>query len=169
VSDGQGAVRTLRELPYGTLLLVSAAIGLAAYALWRVLQAAIDLDHKRGWKGAGKRIAYAFSGMVYAGLAWTAFELARGHHAADHADAKKSLFARALSRPYGYLLILLVGIWFAGYGAVQLLSAITGRTHGMMLRIRPPRNAKPSINQSDWPPPAAATAGFAEDIASFVS
>jgi hypothetical protein len=125
VSDGQGAVRTLRELPYGTLLLVSAAIGLAAYALWRVLQAAIDLDHKRGWKGAGKRIAYAFSGMVYAGLAWTAFELARGHHAADHADAKKSLVARALSQPYGYLLIVLVGIGIAGYGAVQLWSAIT--------------------------------------------
>jgi uncharacterized membrane protein YidH (DUF202 family) len=125
VSDGHGAVRTLRDLPYGTILLVSAAIGLAAYALWRFLQAAIDLDRKSGWKGAAKRIGYAFSGAIYAGLAWTALELARGHHAADHSQEKKSLVASALSKPYGDVFIVLVGVGFGVYGAVQLWKAIT--------------------------------------------
>lgn len=125
VSDGHGAVRTLRDLPYGTFLLVSAAVGLAAYAVWRLLQAAIDLDRKGGWKGIAKRIGYAFSGAVYATLAWTAVELARGHHAGDHSEEKKSLVARVLSKPYGDVLIVLIGIGIGVYGAVQLWKAIT--------------------------------------------
>ena len=123
VSDGKGAVRTLRQLPHGELLLGCAAAGFAAYALWRALQAAIDLDRKRGWKGAVKRIGYAISAAIYGGLALTALQLARGESAGAHQESR-TWVARALSQPYGDVLIALVGVGVAGYGGVQIASAV---------------------------------------------
>src|SRR5688572_22248245 len=58
VQGEEGAVRTIGEQPFGRVLLMAAAVGLAAYALWRVLQAALNLEQERGAKGAFKRIAY---------------------------------------------------------------------------------------------------------------
>jgi hypothetical protein len=124
VAGGHGVVRTLRQLPSGQILLGAAAVGLAAYALWRALQAAIDLDHKRGWKGIAKRVGYGFSAAIYGGLALTAAQLARGQ-SGGHEGEERTWVARALSQPYGDVLIVLVGIGVAGYGAVQLWSALT--------------------------------------------
>ncbi len=123
VSDSHGAVRTVRHAPYGGMLLWVVAVGLAAYALWRALQAAIDLDRKGGWKGFFQRVGYGVSAAAYAGLALTAVELARGEAAGDHQESK-TWVARALSQPYGDLLIALVGIGVAGYGLYHFWSAI---------------------------------------------
>ena len=123
ISGSHGAVRTVRQAPYGSILLWAVAVGLAAYALWRLLQAAIDLDRKRGWKGVFKRIGYGFSATVYAGLALTAVELARGARGGDDGQSK-TWVARGLSQPYGDLLIALIGIGVAGYGLYHLWSAI---------------------------------------------
>lgn len=123
VSDSHGAVRTFRQAPYGHVLLWIVAVGLAAYAMWRALQAAIDLDRDGGWKGFFKRIGYGFSAAAYAGLAITAVQLARGAGGGDHQESK-TWVARGLSQPYGDVLIALVGIGVAGYGLVQLWSAI---------------------------------------------
>src|SRR5689334_3727047 len=45
-TDTKGAVRSVAQLPGGKLLLPLLAAGLAAYALWRFSQAALDPDRK---------------------------------------------------------------------------------------------------------------------------
>ncbi len=126
VAGGRGAVRTLRQVPHGEILLGCAAAGFAAYALWRALQAAIDLDRKGGVKGAFKRIGYAVSAVIYGGLAVAAVQLARGESAGENHETT-TWVARVLARPYGDVLVVLVGVGFAGYGAVHLWSAIKAK------------------------------------------
>src|SRR5689334_15420365 len=59
-TDPKGAIRNLAGLPGGKVLLPLLAIGLAAYAVWRVLQAALDPDGKgKSAKGIAARIGYA--------------------------------------------------------------------------------------------------------------
>ena len=54
--DKGGALRTIAEQPFGKGLLVLLAVGLAAYALWRLAQAILDRDNEgEGPKGLVKR------------------------------------------------------------------------------------------------------------------
>ena len=54
--DKGGALRTIAEQPFGKGLLVLLAIGLAAYALWRLAQGILDRDNEgEGLKGLAKR------------------------------------------------------------------------------------------------------------------
>jgi hypothetical protein len=122
VDDSDGAVRTIAQLPYGKGLLVCVAIGFLAYAIWRGLQATIDLDRKRGLKGVGKRIAYGVSAIIYLGLAVTAVQLVMGESA--DGEEPRTWVAKVLAQPYGYILVIGFGIGFAVYGIVHLWSAI---------------------------------------------
>src|SRR5688500_13779855 len=54
--DRGGALRTIAHQPFGKGLLVLLALGLAAYALWRLAQAILDRDNEgEGPKGLVKR------------------------------------------------------------------------------------------------------------------
>jgi hypothetical protein len=125
VADSRGAVRTLEHQPFGDGLLVAVAIGFGGYALWRVLQAALDLEGKRGLTGAARRVAYAVSACIYGGLALTAIQLALGDHPRGHEPG--TWVARALAQPYGDLLVGAAGLGFIGYAAVHLGGAVTAR------------------------------------------
>ena len=45
-TDTQGALQTISNQPFGRILLSFVAIGLLGYALWRLIEAAADPDHK---------------------------------------------------------------------------------------------------------------------------
>lgn len=123
----QGAVQQAAELPFGTAVLAALAVGLVGYALWRVLEAAIDPeDRMHGAKGVVKRIGIAISGIVYGGLAWSAVRLLTGSGGGGGGDARaQSLTAEALSKPAGAILVGLVGAGFIAAGAVFLHKAWT--------------------------------------------
>ena len=54
--DKGGALRTIAEQPFGRGLLTVLALGLAAYALWRLAQGFLDRDNEgEGPKGLAKR------------------------------------------------------------------------------------------------------------------
>jgi Domain of Unknown Function (DUF1206) len=56
--DKTGALRTIAEQPFGKVLLVLLAAGLAGYALWRLAQAILDRDNEgEGPSGLAKRAA----------------------------------------------------------------------------------------------------------------
>lgn len=126
VDDGHGAVRTVGAQPHGDVLLICLAVGFLAYAIWRALQAAIDLDRKSGLKGIGKRIAYGGSAAIYLGLAATAVQLARGKHFGG-GDEPRTWVARVLAHPLGNYLVIAAGIGFVAYGLVHLWSAIKAK------------------------------------------
>ena len=68
--DQRGAINVLEGLPGGKLLLAVIALGMAGYALWRLLQGAMDLQEKGGdARGMAIRLGYVASGVAYAALA----------------------------------------------------------------------------------------------------
>lgn len=123
VEDTHGAVETLGRQPFGDGLLVAVGAGLALFALWRVLQAILNLDGERGLEGAAKRAGYAISAAVYGGLAVAALQLAVGGHSSG--GGSRIWAARVLAQPFGAVLLGAVGIGVAVYGLVHLWHAVT--------------------------------------------
>src|SRR5688500_14414685 len=70
-TDSRGALTQIVRQPYGRVLLVVVAVGLASYALWRLVQALRDTEEKGSeLKGLSIRFGYACIGVVYAGLSY---------------------------------------------------------------------------------------------------
>ena len=66
----RGALRKIAEQPFGTTLLSVVAVGLLAYACWRLTQAIMDTEGLgRSATGMATRIGFTFSGLLYLSLA----------------------------------------------------------------------------------------------------
>lgn len=120
--DPGGALVELGERGGGLLLLAMAA-GFVAYGVWRLADAALNLEgHDPGAKGAGGRLAAAGSGAVYLAFAWQALRLAGGGDGGAGDRAEESA-RTALTLPGGPLLLELAGAFLVGAGVYQLVKA----------------------------------------------
>ena len=103
-----GALKTVAATSFGPPLLWVLAIGLAVYALWRFVSAA--LPGKSDAESWAKRIGFVVSGIIYLTFAWTAVTLARTASAAPDGNGKVSDIAGSImSHTAGRLAIGLVG------------------------------------------------------------
>jgi hypothetical protein len=119
----EGALRAVAETSFGTVLLALIAAGLVAYALWRFVQAALDPEREGADAGGVvKRLGYAGSGVVYAGLALSAVRLLLDNGDAGGAGTR-SWTARLMSQPFGPWLVGLAGVVGIGIGGYQLYRA----------------------------------------------
>jgi hypothetical protein len=118
-----GAFRVLLRQPLGHWLLWLVAIGLAGYAIWRMICALIDPEHggQTGWKRLAVRVGYAGSALIHAGLAWQAVRLALGRGGASGDRQAESRTAQLLDAPLGPWLVGLVALGLAGYGVAQIV------------------------------------------------
>ena len=124
-TDPEGALQTVLRQPYGWLLLVVIAAGLAGYALWRFVQAALDPE------GAGtrdtrfvQRAGYAISGVLHAALALQAARLAFGLSGARGGDSgPQDWTALVLAQPMGRWIVVAVGVGVAAFGVTELVRA----------------------------------------------
>jgi Domain of Unknown Function (DUF1206) len=80
----QGALATIARQPFGVVLLVIVAIGLAGYAFWRLVSAAVG-PRDGSDDGVRERVPALASGIVYAGLCFTALKILFGGHATSGA------------------------------------------------------------------------------------
>ncbi|GAB3531434.1 DUF1206 domain-containing protein [Pontibacter brevis] len=116
-TDRTGTFQFLLDQPFGKWLLGIVAVGLICYVLWRFIQAIQDTDREGSdAKGIAKRIRYAFSGIVYAGLAYLAGRMALGNGGGSGGDSRQTLASELLQQPFGQWLagIVAVGIMLAG-------------------------------------------------------
>jgi uncharacterized membrane protein YidH (DUF202 family) len=120
-ADTRGALEEIVQRPYGRVMLIVVAVGLAGYALWRLTQAVFDTEDKGAeWKGLAVRAGYACIGFVYFGLGYSAVRLILGGDAGDSSDEKsKAWSATFMSLPFGRLLVGLGGLGFVGFGLWQ--------------------------------------------------
>lgn len=124
-TDSHGVLETIVDRPFGSLLLGLAILGLAGYALWRLVQAIFDADRVGGdTRGMLKRTSYAASGIVYGLLALTAIQLLRGARDAQR-DAAHDWTARLLGAPFGRGLVFVVALGVIGLAAAQFYRAYT--------------------------------------------
>jgi hypothetical protein len=118
----EGALRTVARSSFGGVLLVFIAAGLAAYALWRLVQAALDPEHEGADAGGlAKRLGYVGSGVVYAGLALSTVRLLLGDGGGG--GGTQTWTARLMSQPFGPWLVGLAGTIGIGVGGYQLYRA----------------------------------------------
>ena len=118
-TDQQGAFQEILSQPLGDVLLIAIGAELVAYALWRVIQAIVDAEGKGNeFKGLAIRSAYCFSGLVHAGLAFTAFRMVLKMGGGNGGDQnKREWTARLMQMPFGPLLVGLVGLGFIAAAA----------------------------------------------------
>ena len=115
-TNQQGALKTIAHQPFGKVLLILVAAGLAGYALWRFVRAALG----HGPEGADEpfdRVAALGSGVVYAVLCVVAVEIVAGAGASS-GDAKETT-AGILGWPAGTWLVGAAGVVLIGIGLYQ--------------------------------------------------
>ena len=77
-TDQKGALETLAQQPFGKVLLILVAVGLAGYALWRFVRAALGHGVEATNDSGFDRVAALASGVVYAGLCAIAISILVG-------------------------------------------------------------------------------------------
>ncbi|MGH7631258.1 MAG: DUF1206 domain-containing protein [Gemmatimonadales bacterium] len=130
----EGALLTLLHQPLGRALLGVTAVGLAAYAVWRLYCAAADPErHGNETKRLFVRIGYAGSAFAPAGLGWQAARIAFGRGYIG-GDRTQGWTARLLDAPVGPWLAGAVALGVAGYGIAQFLRGL-GRKGEERMRL----------------------------------
>lgn len=120
--DQRGAIDTLERLPAGKALLALIALGMAGYALWRVLQGAMDLEEKgKKAKGMALRLGYIGSGLAYASLSLYTLRVLVGR--GSQGDAGKGFSEWLLARDSGALILGAMGLAVIGWGGWHLVKA----------------------------------------------
>lgn len=127
LTDNRGALRRLLEQPFGRILLIAVAIGLFCYAIWRVLQAIRDYDHRGSdAKGLALRAGYLFGGLMHGLLAYSAINLIFKVSRESTQPQEKQVAIWLLDQPFGQLLAGLVALGIIGFGIGQIYIAVKG-------------------------------------------
>jgi len=116
-TDQQGALKTIAHQPFGKVLLILVAVGLAGYALWRLLHALLGHGPETSDSGFD-RVAALGSGIVYAGLCAIAVEILVGAGSSGSGKASKTT-AGVFGWPAGTWLVGFAGAVLIGIGLYQ--------------------------------------------------
>ena len=126
----RGAMAYVHDtLPGGVVLLYVTAAGLLAYALFKLASCLFDIEHHGSdAKGLAVRAAKGATGIIYAALAWSAFQLGNGHaYAASSGGTVQHAEGTLLSFSIGSLVLGAIGLGFFGGAAAQATLAATAR------------------------------------------
>ncbi|MBA3458607.1 MAG: DUF1206 domain-containing protein [Deltaproteobacteria bacterium] len=126
-TDNREAMSKIYDAPFGRALLGVMALGLAGYAVWRIIEGIRDPEHRgKDAKGIAIRTGQVVRGLLHLALAGAAASLVLYQSSGGGqggGDRAKHWSARALELPGGvYILWAVAGI-LVGYGAYQLYRA----------------------------------------------
>ncbi len=113
-----GALSKIAEQPFGRILLAVVAFSLMGYVLWRFIQAALDPEHKgHDFSDIVRRLSYACSGFVYAGVAFSAVKiLMRSPDSGGKTPADWAF--QVMQKPFGRGWSLQAGCFLPGLAAI---------------------------------------------------
>lgn len=112
----QDALSTLRDGGFGTALLWVIAIGLLAYMVWRLLDAALDLeDYGTDGKGIASRIGLAATGLIHGAIGVSIALMAMGDRSGD-GGGTQSFITRVMEWPGGRWIVGIIGVCVIGAG-----------------------------------------------------
>jgi hypothetical protein len=123
------ALATIHGSPFGKVTLSVMALGLFGYAVWRLLEAALDPERRgSGWKGVAKRLGSAAKGLAYGSFGVTAFHyITRGGGTTTGGEQRaKSLTGMVLDQPFGQALLVAIAAGVLGWAGYQAYRAGKG-------------------------------------------
>jgi hypothetical protein len=122
-TDLSGSLVFLIGNPFGKLVLIVIAIGLAAYSVWGFVRAIFDPLH-RGSDPSGyvARLGFVTSALSYGAIVIFALQILEGS-AGDSGDSTQKTIASVLTHPAGGWLTILIGLVAAGIGVGQFVEA----------------------------------------------
>jgi len=124
----------LLDQPFGKILVGLVVLGLICYAIWRLIQAFMDTESfGKDAKGLARRLGYAFSGLVYGGLAFSGFKLLQGNAQSSGGNSQQTLADTLLDKPFGQWLLGIIGLATIGLGIYQIYKGLSGK---FLKRIR---------------------------------
>ena len=166
-TDLGGALREVVRAPMGEAMLLVIAAGLAAYAVWRVVDAIFDGEGKGGdLKGVVRRIGSALRGLAHAGLALAAFRLGTGSGDGGGKDSDRYV-AQAMDLPGGAWLVWLAAAVALGYCAYQLYRAYKAKLGRQLNLSALPAGLPAGTAALGWTIPATPAAGTTPAIATW--
>jgi uncharacterized protein DUF1206 len=117
-TNQQGALKTIAHQPFGKVLLILVAIGLAGYALWRFVRALLG-HGPEGSDSGFDRVAALGSGIVYALLCAVAVEILLGSGSSSGSGSPSKTAGGVLGWPGGTWLVGIAGAVLIGIGLYQ--------------------------------------------------
>jgi len=120
----QGALQTIAAQPFGKVLLILVAIGLAGYSLWRFVHALIGHGPERS-DSTFERLAALASGLVYAGLCAVAVEILLGSGGGGSSGSPHKATAGVFGWPGGTWLVGIAGAVMIGVALYQGYRGVT--------------------------------------------
>jgi hypothetical protein len=145
VTNQQGAIETIAKQPFGKALLILVAVGLAGYAIWRLVRAAVGHGPEAS-DDTKERVDGLFSGIGYALLCVTAVSILIGAGSGGSAGPGKAT-GGVLDWPAGQILVGIAGLIIIGVGLQQGYKGITrkfledSKTEQMSERVQRPYTA----------------------------
>jgi hypothetical protein len=120
-ADQQGALQYLAGKPYGLVSLWLLGVGFAAYALWRLSEAAFGVagDGKR----AGPRLRSLARAVIYGGLSYLTFQVLSGTQGSQSGQ-QQDVTARVMQHPGGRWLVGIVGLVIIIVGLVLVMEGV---------------------------------------------
>lgn len=143
-TDQKGALATVATKPFGEGLLAALAVGLAAFALWRLAQGFLDTDDKgddgKGWVVRASKVG---SGIAYGVLFFSALSILMGSGGGGSGTgSEKQTTAGVLGWPGGQAWVLLGAAVIAGVAAWNLYRGVGRR---FMKRLHPPPRMRKAV------------------------
>ena len=114
-TSNQGAMQHLAGTSFGQFLLVLLAIGLAAYAIWRLIQA---------WQGT-ERFVNAARFVIYGALTYSAVRILTGSGQQSQNQSAHKTTAAILGWPGGTWIVGIAGLVLIGIGLYQLYMGVS--------------------------------------------
>lgn len=145
-TDPEGALRYLGE-GSGRILLLLMTLGLVAYGIWRLADAAANIErHGTDKSGILERLGAAASGVIHLLLAWQAVKLIQGINnsggtGTSGGDGAQDSAQSVLQFPGGGTLLIIVGVILLAVGLLQFVKAAKGSYL---------KHLEPSIAQQPW-------------------
>jgi hypothetical protein len=142
-TDQKGALETVAQQPFGKVLLILVAVGLAGYALWRFVRATLGHGVEASNDSGFDRVAALASGLVYAGLCAIAVSILLGSSQGGSGSAASEKAAGGvLGWPAGQWLVGFAGVVMIGVAIYQGYRGVTkdflkdSKTEEMSVPIR---------------------------------
>lgn len=127
-AGAEGAFEYLQDMPAGSALLWFVALGMLAYALFKLLSGISNLhNHPADAKGVAHRIGEIGSGVAHLFLAYAAYKFASGiESSAAAGSGGQAMVGPVMDFTLGPIVIGVIGLGMLAAAAVQGKRAATG-------------------------------------------